>query len=398
MPSRKPIVVLVLLALALAIIYASFPVERDWRIASWRDSPAAYAAFLKKHGDSTYAPRARELLKARNEALAWRALGPAPSSAMLGAFLGQFPDSAHSKDAASKLRLLLMRTAAHQFAEGATEAALGSSAETLTALATNALVERPKTASDYELALRVLVSYVAQQDAEVLRVVLSGHKPSSDPDWLRNATKGAPQMHMVKVAGMQEAEIQEVEAAFIPEGKRPIDAVYVIRGRWPFASKSNPMLSVLDMVVAQQQDPQFVEQRRPFTANVAIDRDTLFTELPSERIYARPFAIHYAGLERGGLEGFMQMSQPEVFIPNGPGSIFRFKNTVKGFLPGYTFQGDANYPLAFVLLENVGLTYLCGNGTVSRYDGKSWSFPPKDEARALPASSASGAQGTAVTK
>lgn len=58
------------------------------------------------------------------------------------------------------------------------------------------------------------------------------------------------------------------------------------------------------------------------------------------------------------------------------GSVLRFKKKV--FREGYTFEGDENEPLSFILLPEFGLVYLTGKGKVTLKDGKTITLPTKE--------------------
>jgi len=61
--------------------------------------------------------------------------------------------------------------------------------------------------------------------------------------------------------------------------------------------------------------------------------------------------------------------------PMGEGSIFRFRGKVSGYFQGITFNGDEQFPLSFVLLRKGGLTYLCGQGSITTSDGRTLQLP-----------------------
>ena len=340
--------VLALLALSLL----AFPDERDWKIAVWKDSLASYSTYLDQHPQGKYAVAAATTLRARTDEEAWAALGSTPAAASLAAFVKANPDSSKLKEAQARLRPLLLRAAAERFAATRTT---DRSVDDLTDLSTRALVEKPSTPQNYQLALDVLTLFVSDPRAETFRTSFPGWKPSpaSTQDWLRSGAKAVNRrMRFVKTNNPIQGTVETLVAAYVPIGRSPINAVYEIRGQWSFTSRSNRMLTILDAVMAQQQGDSldYAAQRRPFTGAVAINGQNLFTELPNERIYVTPFMMDYVGLERGG---FMS-SDPEVFIPDGPGSVFRIQGKVSG-LPAVKLDGDANYPLAFVLLTDHGL-------------------------------------------
>ena len=63
--------------------------------------------------------------------------------------------------------------------------------------------------------------------------------------------------------------------------------------------------------------------------------------------------------------------------PLGDNSVWRFVGSVP--LSGYTFEGpDANRPLTFILLHEIGLVHLHGRGSVTFPDGKSIEFQEKE--------------------
>jgi Skp family chaperone for outer membrane proteins len=92
------------------------------------------------------------------------------------------------------------------------------------------------------------------------------------------------------------------------------------------------------------------------------------------------FVAQYPKDMGGGVGGVVSQ-------PMGNQSVWRFVGKVP--LSGYTFIGlDANRPLAFILLENIGLVHLYGRGSVTFPDGHSVPVseeqPGKADATAAP--------------
>jgi ankyrin repeat protein len=66
---------------------------------------------------------------------------------------------------------------------------------------------------------------------------------------------------------------------------------------------------------------------------------------------------------------------PNPLAEWGDGSVVRFSGEIT--LKGITFDGDPDYPLAFLMLKETGLVYLAGNGTVVLLDGTEVVLPTK---------------------
>lgn len=84
------------------------------------------------------------------------------------------------------------------------------------------------------------------------------------------------------------------------------------------------------------------------------------TELPEDKILF-------------GVRG--EYLDPFHIVPNGVGTVFRFRGSVKDFFDGFTFIGDEADPLCFTLLQKTGLTYVSGKGTVINSNGKEFQLP-----------------------
>jgi outer membrane protein len=73
----------------------------------------------------------------------------------------------------------------------------------------------------------------------------------------------------------------------------------------------------------------------------------------------------------------MDPSDGVLSAPLGDNSVWRFVGSVP--LSGYTFEGpDANRPLTFILLDEIGLVHLHGRGSVTFPDGKSIELQEKE--------------------
>ena len=118
------------------------------------------------------------------------------------------------------------------------------------------------------------------------------------------------------------------------------------------------------------EDPR--ERRRNYAGQVVISQESpgtfcISTELPGDKI-----------LYEGGFKFNNSNKQKGVMLPNGHGSILRFKENVKDFFPSIAISSDDADPLCFVLLRESGLTYVCGKGTVTTKDGRITTFPVKN--------------------
>lgn len=104
--------------------------------------------------------------------------------------------------------------------------------------------------------------------------------------------------------------------------------------------------------------------RRNVTAAYAVSQqDTstylISTELPGEKIVYE----------------MKSMFKPSAIIPNGDGTIIRFKGKVTDFFKGYTVDSDASEPLVFMLLHDTGLVHVTGKGQLTGPDGKPVKLP-----------------------
>jgi len=72
----------------------------------------------------------------------------------------------------------------------------------------------------------------------------------------------------------------------------------------------------------------------------------------------------------------VQLLQGELFpvVPGAKDSVWRIKGEVKGLLRGWTFYGEADDPLTFLILSD-GLTYVGGTGNVRLPSGVRLSLP-----------------------
>jgi len=79
----------------------------------------------------------------------------------------------------------------------------------------------------------------------------------------------------------------------------------------------------------------------------------------------------------GGLLDFQMDWQGAVqpLVPLGAGSTYTVTGTVTGLLAGWTLVGDAEDPLVLRALEDGGLAYLCGSGSVTGPDAAEISLP-----------------------
>lgn len=166
--------------------------------------------------------------------------------------------------------------------------------------------------------------------------------PAGDPLILipREVTNEAEQLssnlRIAEAAGL--AKVTNVGGPVLPPGSsRLADAFLMTKGDSP--ADTGTRRSNVRSYVAVRTMPGFSTW-------------VLGTELPKE-------AVPYSMNDGRGLMGF-----PKPVMPNGEGSIFRFRGTITDFFPGWTIHADDKEPLCFVLLRGEGLTYLFGRGSM----------------------------------
>lgn len=339
------------------------PAARAWERTRVQNSIEAYEAFLKQYSASQYSPLAEKGLQTLREEKAWEVVKTEPTINGLAAFKAKYPTSSHANEAYSQLKALLLRAACEQYAGSERGQTTNKSVDEMVSLALVAQTERPSTLDDYQQAIDIWVSFLSQPESEPFRVSFADIQPDPNPETIRlDEVKRAGGMVAGGTISWPTGEKFEIVASiFSPDGR-------IERGFYTLG-KGECLI----------QDP--APRRRNLTGNIAISpkipsyytfRLLAFTELPQEYVYFK----HFLGSPEKAPTKATD-SEEGIILPNGCGTVIRFKGEVDGFFKGYRFIGDITYPLCFVLLKDAGLTYVGGKGSVISKDGKSLTFPPE---------------------
>lgn len=359
--------------IAISIVaYIAFPTQRDWHIARWKNSIEAYTSFLREHPESEYTSLANETLDQLRQTTAWRSVAGAPAPANLAKYLSEFPSASNLQEAQSLLWSALVKRVAEQYLKDSVPEKPPKTVEEIVKATLAARRDRPTSLDEYQRALVILSSVVQQPEAEPIRIAFPDILPNNSDEkdqWLAGARilPGSLDSKVpgMRVSGVREPTVEKVERVLVPAGKEGLDAVFVIRGLWPIdIVPYNPVFSTLKLS----------SRTKDFRANMAFDGRDAFTELPFERIYVTPFLFGGVAMDGQGRLA-MRSGDVGVHIPFAHGSILRIRREVNDLDSNYKFKGDYDYPLAFVLLKQIGLTYLSGKGEVVRDMAKTWKFP-----------------------
>ncbi|KAA3609114.1 MAG: hypothetical protein DWQ01_09860 [Planctomycetota bacterium] len=344
--------------LALAVGAAFFVMRgresKAWKETEATDTQAAYEEFIEEFPSNENVSIAKERQAALHEAQMWDEAVAASTVDAFAEFIETFPASARIDQARASINAIVVRAACQAYLaeprdqeEGGFEGS--ASADELEVIALDAQVERPGDLAKYRIALDILALACRQAGAAPVKTSFSGIQPEPGEDCMRLGShamsSGLSMSGTVQSAGME----LSLAGIVVPPDGRLSNAIALGEGRLPINDVDGA--------------------KRNFSGNIAIEgnQSTLvaFTELPDEWVFYKTGGFGAAAGEGSG-----------IVLPNGRGTIVRFRGRVDGYYPGYVFKGAEDYPLAFVLIDGIGLTYLCGNGSVTSASGDTWSFPP----------------------
>jgi len=334
--------------------------DRAWTGAQQADLAESYEAFLREYPGSPFTPAAKEALAACRERTRWKEVSESSKVAELRTFITEFALSAHVSDARRRLKTALLMESARAWMERQKEC----SQRTLEDIVESVMAaerERPKSNEDYRIVLDVLAEFVANADTELFRVSFSDVKPDSGGDCVRLGAYAMATGLLVSGHVRGGGSDLTIKGSIIPPNGRLNGAIELAEGSClmlDVASRRRNFAGNIAITSGQ------AEQGVGLPATLGVGACKAFTELPDEWVFYK----------MGDFRG-MNQEDSGILIPNGRGTIIRFKGRVQNFFEGFTIHGDDSYPLAFVLLDQAGLTYLCGKGTVTAPDGKTWSLP-----------------------
>jgi len=276
----------------------------------------------------------------------WTTVSQNPSADQLTIFLEEYPNGEYSELAKALLLQIAIRSACDEYLKANSEATLD--AEHFFGHVVRALSSEPETVEQYRMILEVLAIAMQRPPAEHFRLSILQITPDSGDSLRLGADAMSTGISMTGnvTSGAMRLDLQGM---IIPPDGSLSGAIALGRGQYAFGEPD--------------------QHRRNFSGNIAIEgingQLVAFTELPDEWVFYKTGGF---GANAGKNAG--------IVIPNGRGTILRFRGEVKEFFPGFTINGDNEYPLAFILLDTPGLTYLCGHGTVVGPTGQKYEFPP----------------------
>jgi hypothetical protein len=264
--------------------------------------------------------------------------------------MDDFSNSIHYKDARERLKLALLVSTIESMNKNHNIETTKTNNQILSIILA-AERERPKSLNDYHLSVMVLAAFLSSLDAEPYRVSFSEIKPEDGEKYpilgFRNVSKGNTISGTLKSSKNLKAELRHV---IMPPNGNQGSKVILCEGA--LASR-NPDIC-----------------KRNFSASVAITTEAnsdenfiWFTELPDEWIF-----LSWDGALNRNNSGISMSIEP--ILPNGRGTVIRFKGLVRDYFDGFTIHCDEKYPIAFVLLDDTGLTYITGKGSVIDCIGK----------------------------
>jgi len=336
-------IIAVLTLVCLTIVGFVFLTDREnsaWEEAQRAGTVDALENFLAHYGES-------EHTAAAHEALLWLKIQSDPSPGNLAAYLEEYPESARVTEVRNQLKSsLLLLTIEDLKGKGIVSSVKPS--DDIVQIVLSAEESRPRGDDVYRIVLDVLASFLASPYAETFRI--------SFPQILPERGTDCPQFRSPYVTHL------ELSGKMGPSLTFDGTAAIAADGQWG---------GVILLCEGTRLFSDFTPdvQWRNFSGNIALTCSakeeviTAFTELPDEWIFMKTVP---------------DFSNVEFIIPNGPGTILRFKGAVAHYFDGITIVGSEDYPLAFVLLADAGLTYLCGSGTVTDKDGRTWLFPEEE--------------------
>lgn len=329
----------------LAVAFAWYdPSARAWKEALRMDSMQGYQAFLAKFPQRKHDAEIPVTLQAAVDQAA-----QADSAGLVRAFIKRHSTSTHIVEAQRRLAKLTIRATCERYHEQRAKETAAPTADEICALAVGSLSTRPETPAAYRNAIDFWAMFFSAPDADLWRASFSDIQPDGNAPalWIGESSIDSGANVSGTITSKDGSSTLTLKGLFFQKGGRLDQAVGLTTGSYPFAGPKR--------------------DRSNFAANIAIGTggdDTLLAvaELPNEWVFM---------LNVLGLEG----TATRLLIPNSAGTVVRFKGDVKGFFEHYTFHGSETYPLAFALLKDYGLTYLCGEGMVTDDSGKQWQFP-----------------------
>jgi len=340
---------------ALLLMTATVGCDRNTETTAWNsardaDTIPAYEEYLSANPDREHAANAREQIAKLREEENWRIATNENSIVAMHSFLQDYPSSLNAGEA--RLRMF-------NLAIGESYNGLGPSAtslEQVQRVASTGICPSDMTEDQRQSLLLVLAHAVRRIPAEELASF-----PEIKPD-----PAGDP--IVVLAPERSDSDSGNDDVSFSIGGSDTLVDVRNVGGLISPASGS-----IVDSFMATKGD-SVVGDPEGSTRNVRSYLTVrthmlqghsvyvLYTELPRE-------AVPY-GLGSGG----SFVGQPSAVVPNGEGSILRFRGSVRDFYPGWTIESSGEEPLSFVLLKESGLTYLLGRGVVVDPDGRRHEF------------------------
>lgn len=325
--------------------------SRRWEKAAKQDTFDSYESYINEYPEGKYVTQAKDNIKIITTKESWdRAIKENSIDSYYG-FLQKYPESDKAKDAVSSINKLAI-AAAHK------EANAGLlTPDQIMMFAESGVSSEETTAEQKQEILNVLIKAIMLLPKEQ-RISFPEIQPdlTGNPVVVSNTDKGNSQ--------------KGIASSFQITGSDELADVYSVGGMiTPPDSDgdiSNALLATKgDSVVT---DPS--KHRKNVTSHCTIRIQNfsntpcfvIYTDLPQEIV---PYSLGSDGL----------MSGPEVVVPNGENSLFRFKGEIVNFFPGWTIKSDTEEPICFLLLKDDGLTYVFGRGTVTDTKGKKYDLP-----------------------
>lgn len=262
-------------------------------------------------------------------------------------------DAHHVHDVRVRFSQLLYRAACELWLKRQSNAALGRTTDQLMTNVLACIEDKPASLADFQTAIDILVEFFAHPESARFRTSIADIQPASAPVEIV-FDKGLISEGIKATGNLSSGDGSRVELEGIiasPDG-RLRNSIWVGTGRYLESEVRDCFQNfAAKMGVSQNDDGKIV----------------LFTELPDERLFFRDTSL-----------GTREANVNRLLVPNGHGTVIRFKGRVTAFFPGCTIIGDDSHPLCFVLIRDSGMTYVCGKGTVTTKDGRTITFP--DEA------------------
>ena len=348
-------IVVVLILTAIGILFLRNPEKQAWKQAEQKNSIESYEHFLQKYSDGDFTSIAQSNLLSLKEEDCWEHLISEPSVESYSTFILDYPDSEYIGEVKKRYKASLVHTACEQYVK-TQDADQNRSIETLEKIATMAQGESPPSdPNDYRIAIDILALLQKLPDAEIIRISFSDIQPESGAESLRLGEYAMSKSVSMTGHVSESGSYLSFTGMIVPPDGRLSGAIALGEGSISFFDPSTRF--------------------RNFSGNIAItsndmnvDSYTAFTELPDEWVFYK----------MGGFNIQSNQNDSGILLPNGRGTVIRFKGMVRNYFDGFTIYGEEEYPLVFVLLDDAGLTYVCGKGSVTDHDGRKWLFPKDD--------------------